>query len=64
MSDNQTAIQLLLFWRRTLYRFEKRLNPQMRYNWRIALLFLLDRRMVALSRHALSDWYGDVSTSL
>jgi hypothetical protein len=56
MDRTIASIRLFLACRRALYRFEKRSNPEMRHNWRIALLCWLDKRMTILGRHALSEW--------
>jgi hypothetical protein len=55
-------VALLVRFRHRLYRFEKHRDPHMRHNWRIAILFWLDKRIVALGRHALFDWYGAART--
>jgi hypothetical protein len=60
-NKNAKAIALLLKLRGWLFRFEKAHNPQMLHNWRIALLFWIDKRLSALGYRALSNWYGDDS---
>jgi hypothetical protein len=56
-----TQVDFILRCRRWLYRFEKRRNPEMYHNRRVAVLFWLDKRIAALGRHSMFDWYGDLS---